>query len=391
MPRASSSNVTPRRNRNRNVTPHTPPTTLSRRALNTVRSILNTPAGQAGAGALATQTYNIVTRSAQRAMAPTTRSGGGGSGGGSAGSRNPRFTKKVTGAGRRRSKKKKSKRVAVTNKQVKKWNKAVKDSKSDLACFNNRYITTGNNNCAANVSSFVINYTVDMTTIQQMMASVPYYDEAGARTTRNPTDQTYAQTLRCTLTTNGTWYNNYAVPCWLSIYVAVPKEDNALSPMTAFTNGLTAEGTISATGTLTYPSHSKEYTKMYEHKTCKSVCLQPGESISASYEKKFNFDPSLFDSHTEAQQSRYGTHFYLSRIQGVTGHAVASVTPGPLNVGTSIARVDFKAVTNLKIIYDSGGGKTTDVNFSETGLLAQTGGTVVGWPTNAENTTYSTT
>lgn len=299
-------------------------------------------------------------------------------------SRNPRYTKGVNTFKKKRGHKKK-KLVLVSKKQVKKWNKAAVDANTDLSKYEHRYLSTHIVTCAANKMKFDVCYNFDATVLEAMLNAVPYANKDGLMTNRNPTSLTYDQVLKLKMFSTGTWYNNYAVPVWVNVYIMTPEEDTSTTPLLAYADGMTSINQSDQDNVLCYPSQSPILRTLWKNASTKQVCLQPGESVSLSLKRSISYDPATQDASNLSFRKAIGAHQYLVRVQGALGHGVSVAT----NVGTSIAGVDFKCSTSLKMKYDSGAGKVENISYTTSALGAQTGGTVIGWATNAENTAYN--
>lgn len=303
------------------------------------------------------------------------------------GGRNPRYTKpsKRRGGGRKKSKKK----ILVSSKQVKKWNKASTDSKMDISTFYHHKRDSTQLICAENSSKFLNTTGVTKSNIEERLMALKKMNTNVAIAVPLTTDivtNTEGQKIDCKIGTFARAVNNFATPVWCDIYCLVPKKDTSLSPTQAFNNGLDSitNGTdaVSNTSVHVYLSWSPDFRALWEIKSHKKVCLAPGESVTLGYSKKFKYEPNVTDHHTPAYQSKYGGHNYGIRVEGTLGHSETTST----NVGTGIAGVDLLIDTTLRVRYDAG-LKTVSYEVENTSG-AQTGGTVVGYPTNAKNTTF---
>lgn len=306
---------------------------------------------------------------------------GGRSGMSTSGRRNPRFTKSTKP--KRRTKKKK-KLVLVTKTQVKKWNKASVNAKVDLSTYHHYIRTVKQTLCAANSSVFDAEDGMLVSKLEGLIDLIKVVNSVQPATAKaNIINTTLSQKVRVEMGTNARWINNFGIPVWVDVYCLVPKKDTSITPEVAFTGGLTDVDAPSATSVFTYPSWSNDFNHLWKMKSHKKTCLAPGESMSLGFKKKFNYDPSIPDVQLETFQKAFGSHVYACRVEGTLGHDAADLT----KPASSIAGVDWHIDAHVKVIYDAGGMKliTYDVqNLAE----APAGLVVVGWPTNAENTTF---
>lgn len=323
----------------------------------------------------------------------TPNTGPSGSTGGWAGSRFPRYTKSTNPRkGKRRHTK--SKKVLVSKKQVKKWNKASKDASIDLSNYKYTYMRAGRYSCAPNQSTFEIAFGFDLTTLKGYMGHVPFYDATSATptaaVTKDPTAFTnFNQTLHLKVSSQMKWINNYGVPVSVSVYCFVPKDSVNDNPKTLFENGLgDDDGAPDKNNVFTYPSNSKQLSDQYETHSMKKVVLQPGEEVFLGFKKKFTWNPSATVSDTDEYQKKLGGHAYCVRLQGVFGHN--SVTP--FHTAFSQAAIDVNGSACVKLRYDS--GLTGGANFNKydtSQLTAPANDVVIGWPSDGSNVKFSNT
>lgn len=312
---------------------------------------------------------------------------GGGGGVPAGGRRNPRFNapKKSYKKGAYKTRHDKS----VSAKQIKKWNKAASNALIDISYYHHYERKAKVVSCVANSSAFDTTTGLNMSSLEGKLSAVPMVDTSvsppvKADTDLTPTSSTnFSQQFDIKYGTHAQWSNNYAVPVWIDAYCLVPKEDTIHSPVTAFANGLVDQGNVSATSVHVFPSHSATFNQFWKINDHKRVCLAPGESVHLGYKKGFKFDPSHIDFDSSDYQAKYGSHTYATRIQGCFGHSLTT----PANTGSSIASVDLVVDEHLKLKYE-GGIKMTNYTMVDV-ALAQTGGTVIGWPGNAANTVYT--
>ncbi len=304
---------------------------------------------------------------------------------GKAGARNPRFTKSGT---KKHRKSKRSRKVSVSKRQVKTWNKAAALAKVDIATMHDFVRNVGLVSAGTNGSSFTVMRGWDVAELETALSNAIYKQNSGSSSTRNDSNPINAalhqEKIPVTVGSNCTWVNNYSVPVWIDVYCMVPKTDHDKSVSTCFTEGLTDQNNPSPTSVHVYPSWSKQLNQMWETTSHKRLCLQTGESISLGFKKKFTFNPATADAQSgQPNRASVGAHTYCARLQGTLGHAHDT----PFLAGTSNVEVDFVADFHVKWQYD-GGARMTNYNVADVSN-AQTGGTVVGCVTNAANTVFT--
>lgn len=143
--------------------------------------------------------------------------------------------------------------------------------------------------------------------------------------------------------------NNYLKPARLDLYVCHPKSDTNIVPKTAITQGLTDQGGAAGTEPMLYPTDSMQFRDLWKIAKKKTCVLNPGQECVFTHSGgSFQYDPSFADSHTLEYQSRWKSHSYLIRIQGVPSHGATS------GEGLSDAKVDCIFETHYTIKYDAG-------------------------------------
>ncbi len=151
-------------------------------------------------------------------------------------------------------------------------------------------------------------------------------------------------------------HNNYQVPVQITLYCLVPKEDTSITPEDAFTQGLTDVGNPSATSTLIFPSDSPQHRDLWRIQKSKTMMLQPGRCVSLTFKgKKFQYDPSLGDSHADTYQPRFASHTFAVRIQGPVGHDTVASEVSTLQCGVDLvinhrAEIKYAAGADIEFI-----------------------------------------
>ena len=208
--------------------------------------------------------------------------------------------------------------------------------------------TAGINTCHYNTTD---GNTVSI--VELALAELRYFDPStpGTFITTDLTSGTnYKQTI-CQSFSKFEVMNNYLIPCKVSVYKLVPKEDTAISPTTAITNGFADVGGLSNTNPQTFPTDSNLFNKLWKiQKTLKKV-LYPGQMCKMSHAtKEFSFDPAFVDTHNFAYQKKYGGHAYLIKIEGLVTHDTVVTTENATTQGA----VDIQIDRTIKVTYDAG-------------------------------------
>lgn len=302
--------------------------------------------------------------------------------------RNPRFTKSIKSKHKHRKTKKKL--VIVSTKQVKKWNKAAVDAKIDVSLMRNHVRSVQQSSSARNASSFSQESTpfsvtklrdaCDARKIQNVAATA-------VNLTQNVIAQTALNKLDVRVSAQAHYFNNFAIPFWVDVYCWVPRVDSGGGPVTNFVAGMVDVGLVDAaspsiTSVFVYPSMSGDLMKFWKIASHKKVCLGPGESVSLGFQKKFKWSPSFTQAHTDTFQEAYGSHVFTVRLQGCFGHAV-DVTS---ELGVGATSLDWYVDRLVEVKYDANGAKYRTEEF-DTAQMTAASAIVVGWKSNAENTT----
>lgn len=265
---------------------------------------------------------------------------------------NPGYSKKT-----KPKRAKKVSQVAKLAKQVKTLNKR---SESDLGVLTFRQRTTGRVIANVNSSSYGDLNILTTTYYESVLAQLRYYDPSAPSTLVNADGATGSFMKDFSFTKNYcklSVRNNYQVPCRITVYNCNVKEDTSISPYTAYTQGLADVGNPTATSTLVYLSDSPQFKDLWKIVATKKCVMQPGEEIVITHSAKpFQYDPSLVDSHSLINQSKYGCFGYVIRIEGILAHDTSADEQGHSAAGvdwsldrTSI--VEYSAGADIEYIY----------------------------------------
>lgn len=242
-------------------------------------------------------------------------------------------------------------------------------------------VTSAVNQCTI----FSTNAFGKLSDLQTGMANLRYFDAAtNALVTADPSGATYQQFIQVKdVVFKIKVRNNYQVPCELRVYGCRPKSDTSISTSTYFTDGMTDQLNPSANSTLIYPTDSNILKAMWSIKKSCNKTLQPGQETSLTVSiPDFEYDPSLFDTHTTTFMPRYNGFNWLIRLQGVLGHdSIAS------QYGTLEAGVDCEITAKYVFHYDAG-KDLDDITINDLSDSFTNGGVVSSKPVS-DNLSYS--
>lgn len=177
--------------------------------------------------------------------------------------------------------------------------------------------------------------------------------------------------------------NNYQVPCKVTIYTVVPKNDTSILPTTAYIDGLVDVGNVSATSQLMYLSYSPQFNELWRITATKTFNLQPGQEVESMHSTgKFTYDPSLYDSHTLLYQQDNRAFHMMVRCDGPLAHDSSADQQG-----YSAAGVDIAWKYKMTVRYEAG----VDLTFYaiSDGADSFTNGALVSSYPIADNIGYS--
>lgn len=231
-----------------------------------------------------------------------------------------------------------------------------------------------------------------ITNLQSAMANFRYYDPStpGTLVTADASTGTYSRQIHCNSITNSlTLRNNYQVPCRYRVYKVVPKSDTNIAPLTYYTNGITDQvitAGVDQTTPQIYLTDIDVFNSQWSAKVLRSGILQPGQQVSCSYKSKsFDFDPSVFDSHTVDYQPKYGCSVFIVRIEGVVGHDTTADDQTTLQ-----ASLDMEASRIYKFTYDAG-VNLNDIYIQDSRDQSFTNGGLISNKPVSDNQAYSIT
>ena len=260
--------------------------------------------------------------------------------------------------------KKRNKYKRRANKRQNQLRKDVKDLKEQVKANTSKYIQLNKeyhsvNNSATNTSSIYSYSLNNKTNLNAAIDAVKYFDPdlPGTLINVDLTATTYQNQVRFTKSYGrATIRNNYSVPCKVSAYVCVCKEDTSISCTSAISNSLADMSNTDSTDVNIYPTMCHDFNDLWKIQKSKTVELQPGETMQISQGwKPFRYDISLHDSHGSSFQNEFYGSQILLRVQGVVGHGSTS------GVALSKGGVDIVFDRHYTIEYPGG----TDLIYIE--------------------------
>jgi len=282
-----------------------------------------------------------------------------------------RFMKKK---GKRYSPRTVKKRSTNIVKQVKDLTKLVK---SDQAFHTHKLTTSyrlisGVGACAHNT------YNFNISSIETLSAQLRYYNPSvpGTLTTADPNTGTYSRQVHFMNVSNSLHVaNNYQVPAEVRAYLCIPKGDTSIGPTTYYANGITDQVITGGDATTLdiYLTDIDVLKSQYSVKLLKKKVLMPGSTMDVIHNTgSFDYDPSVYDSHTVTFQPKFKNHCLVLRVQGVLGHDTTADEQNVLASGIDIehrlvARISYDAGSNLNDIYIT---NNRDATFTNGGVIS---------------------
>lgn len=242
--------------------------------------------------------------------------------------------------------------------------------------------------------------TTDGTMNQTFVASIPIssFESAvgnlrffnpsvpGTLTVADASSGTYSRDIHFSSVYSGIEIrNNYMVPAKVKVYLAVPKQDTNISPLTYYSDGITDQVVAggSATSPCLTPNEIDLVKESWSIKLLKNKELPPGKSFKVSHTvNDINYDPAMYDTHALAYQKKYKSFGFIVRIEGVLGHDTVADQQGIVKCA-----VDIQATKVWKITYDAG-ANLNDIYISDSRTSTFTTSGVTGVQPFIDNITY---
>lgn len=268
-------------------------------------------------------------------------------------------------------------------KKVKDINQSVKHNEGKLIY---RFRGTGRVLANANEcthSSIVAN---SISTIETVLAQLRYYDPTDPANLVNASGVT--GTFSKDFMISKSYYklliqNNYQIPCNVVVYICKPKEDTSISPTSAFSGGLVDVGNPSNVSCLVYLTDSEIFQDLWKIEKSEKKYLYPGEICTISHgDKKYDYDPSLVDTHSLEYQDKYKSTIFVIRVEGPLAHDSAADEQGTAQCG-----IDYQMNRTFQVDYDAGAPITWLVSGDSSDTF--TNGAIISSKPVADNISYS--
>lgn len=256
-----------------------------------------------------------------------------------------------------------------------------KDLQSDSARHVYKLLASDKVLCSVNQCNYVDFPMCNATLIENnFLANLRYYDPSvpGTLVTASGATGSYQRELHIkNVHSILELRNNYQVPCKVKVYLAKPKSDTSIAPVTYYNNAI-ADQLIGGAGTITtngiYPTDLRPFMAQWSVKCLKDVVLDAGATTVVSYSTgAFNYDPSLYDSHALDYQTKFKSFVFMVRVEGVIGHDTSVATEQT----TLACGVDTSTQLRAEIIYDAGVilddlylANLRDASFTNGGVVA---------------------
>lgn len=244
-------------------------------------------------------------------------------------------------------------KVANLSKQVR---EIARQLEGDIATHTFRQRNTASMRILENVSEhrdFLGEALSRTSALQAAMANFRYWDPATqALVVANPSAGTQAQDIRFkSIHKKIGIFNNYQVPCQVTVYATLPKQQTSITPTGAFVLGMADQGNPTISLSNIYLTDSDQFKESWKIVKSMTRRLLPGGHMSMSHNAKaFDFDPAYFDTHAFDFIPEYTNIVWVVRLEGVLGHdSVVTTEEGNLPAGVDIV-FDTKFVMN----YDAG-------------------------------------
>lgn len=276
----------------------------------------------------------------------------------------------------------KTKDVMKLKKQVRTIQKVLN---TDLSTRTYRQRDTNQVLAASNSkASRQITFTVGQ--LETAISTLRYYSEStGAYVTQSPTGTASHDIRIHSLYDRVLARNNFTIPCYVEMYLCVPKRDTSILPVTAFTNGMTDQGNPNPDSPLLYLTDSDQFNDIWSIKSSSKKIVMPGNSVKLTYTSKpFDYNSSLFDSHALDYQSAFKSHVFVIRVTGIVGHGGSTTT----TVAVTQSGLDIIRDMTVVVKYDGGGPAVNDIAVVDNSDTFGGNGTITEQPI-AANLNYS--
>lgn len=256
----------------------------------------------------------------------------------------------------RRAKPYTTKKKQTVKKQIREIQKSLK---SDQAIHTNKTFWSGTVKSSVGLCQHAIigDFRLDTGIETPVLPNLRYYDPSvpGTLVTASAATGTYSRQIHFkNVAASFTVRNNYQVPAKVRVYLCVAKGDTSVTPLTYYTNGITDQvinGGMDQTTPNIFMNDINVLKEQYSIKCLRNTTLMPGKSFSVRHNTgSFDYDPSVYDSHSLTFQKKYKSWAIILRVEGVVGHDSA-VSTEQCQIA---AGVDYDAQRVSTITYDAG-------------------------------------
>jgi len=236
----------------------------------------------------------------------------------------------------------------------------------------------GSVKASANQCAYIA-YSITTSSLETVLQNLRYFDPSapGTYKTVDFTTGTQSKSVEAQFYSKIELRNNYKVPVIVDVYCVVPKQDTNITPDTAVSNGLTDLGISSAsTEVQCFPTESPQFRDLYKIVKHSQVELQPNLAETFSWSSdRFDYDPSIVDSHNQTFQKEMRSQSWLIRVMGIVAHDSSVLT----EISQAPCGVDFVVNRHYTIKYP--GGADFEYMIVSTNGAAFTNGANVSMPT----------
>lgn len=274
-------------------------------------------------------------------------------------------------------------KINKLEKQVKSLNKKMSNGEGTLIYYGRDKVQ---HTTAVNTQTHTKAGYMGIAELENTLAQLRFFDSAtpGTLVQASGATGTYARQYMFDVYAKLKCRNNYQVPCAVTVYTVVPKEDTSVEAYTAYTDGLVDIGGVSSTSMMVHITDSKVFNALWKIKEFKRAVLMPGQELDVTHATgKFTYDPSVTDSETQSYQQKYKSWQFIVRVEGTLAHD--SSVAG--QVGFTAAGVDCCWTVKYTVKYDAGANLT--YMYIQDNVSAFTNGALVSSYPVADNIPYS--
>lgn len=244
------------------------------------------------------------------------------------------------------------KKVARLSKRVSKVTR-VMNSTTATKIYRERF-TTSIVNDTVNETVFQAIALGDHTLMQRALTKLKYYDFSAAPPVLTEVDGNSGTFQRSYLFKSKyklSVRNNCSVPCWVSVWMCLPKEETSLSPAETWISGnADIGGATLNTAVMGSPYDSTIFKYAWRVIQKKKMLLNSGQEFSCYYRTSYTYDPSIDDTFNKEFYPKWCGLAALVHLEGVISHADSITT----DIGSGKASIDTFAEVQHTVTYDGG-------------------------------------